>query len=181
MLHHHHTPEYLARGSFVGLFIAFTPTVGFQIVMVLAVWAAVRALRPAWTFSPTLAVAWTFTSNVVTVPPIYYAFYVTGRLALGRWSEARGFDAFVAQFENAMGSGGGWLTAMWRDLIGLFDVFGTPMIVGCVPWAILFGVIGYVWTARFVTRRRGVRAARRLAAQMTLQAPKSDDPTSRRP
>ena len=41
-------------------------------------------------------------TNVVTMVPIYYVFYVTGQLMLGHWSDMWGYHTFVGEFQAAL-------------------------------------------------------------------------------
>ncbi len=65
------TPEYTARGVFVGLLVAMTPTVGIQMAIVAVIWAVVRMVRPAWDFNVVVGMLWTWVTNVFTPPPLY--------------------------------------------------------------------------------------------------------------
>ena len=40
-----HPPEYTARGVFVGVLIALTPTVGVQMMIIPVIWLPLRAMR----------------------------------------------------------------------------------------------------------------------------------------
>lgn len=59
-----HAPEYTARGTAVGLAVAFTPTVGVQMPAVFLLWMLIRCLRPSWEFNLVVAVAWTWLTNI---------------------------------------------------------------------------------------------------------------------
>ncbi|MDS4071718.1 MAG: DUF2062 domain-containing protein, partial [Defluviicoccus sp.] len=78
-----HSPEFTARGTAIGLFWAFTPLVGIQMHLVFLTWLCMRPTR--WRFNLLVGVAWTWVTNVLTMWPCYYVFYVTGRLMLGDW------------------------------------------------------------------------------------------------
>jgi uncharacterized protein len=147
-------PAHTARGVLVGLLCAMTPLVGVQMAMVAGVWAVQRVVAPEWRFSVVIAMAWTWITNVFTLPPIYYVFLVTGRLMLGRWEESLGFGDFADKLEEILSLGGGGFTAAWEITLAMVELWGLPMFLGCVPWAILCGWIGYRWSLRFVTRRR---------------------------
>ena len=41
-----HPPEYTARGVFIGLLVAMTPTVGVQMPICLVTWLVLRIARP---------------------------------------------------------------------------------------------------------------------------------------
>ena len=60
-------PEYTARDVGVGLFVAFTPTVGFQIPIVFALWATAKIVNKNLAFNPVLALAWTVFTSVFTI------------------------------------------------------------------------------------------------------------------
>jgi uncharacterized protein (DUF2062 family) len=147
-------PHHTARGVLVGIVCAMTPLVGIQMAMVAAVWGVQRVVAPDWRFNVVVAMGWTWITNVFTLPPIYYIFLVTGRLMLGRWEESLGFSAFAEKLEEILSLGGGGLTAAWEITVAMVELWGLPMFLGCLPWAVVCGWIGYVWSLRFVTRRR---------------------------
>lgn len=66
----------LARGVAVGLFVALTPTFGFQTALMLAACVAARASFPA-----AFIVSWV--SNPLTVAPLYFAFNAVGDAVFG--------------------------------------------------------------------------------------------------
>lgn len=156
-----HGPEHTARGTLVGLVWAFTPTVGIQMVLVLATWVVTRRLF-GWDFNVFVAMAWTWVTNVVTLVPVYYVLFLTGQLMMGHWDDLAGYGKFVELWQGSFQAGGmlDWMavyfTAVVRD-------WGLPMLVGSVPWALATGGIGYVWSLRFVIRHRAARERRRRA------------------
>ncbi len=178
-----HPPEHTARGVMVGLVWGFTPTVGIQMPLVFVTWLVTRRLIK-WDFSVIIAMAWTWITNVVTIGPIYYAFYLTGQVMLGRGGEATGYSAFRELWDGAFRSAGGvdaddtfhsgfdWFWTYFTEVIG---DWGLAMAVGSVPWAVLIGWLGYVWSLRFVIRHREARQRRRLArlARLAGGAPRS--------
>ena len=46
-----HPPEYTARGVFIGVLVALTPTVGIQMAIVGVLWIALRALHSRFDFN----------------------------------------------------------------------------------------------------------------------------------
>jgi uncharacterized protein (DUF2062 family) len=157
-----HPPEYTARGTAVGLAIAFTPTVGIQIPAVFLLWVLARYLRPTWEFNLLVAIAWTWLTNVFTMAPVYYVFLVTGRILLGRWDRLRGFEAFSEKLTASLSVDAGFLETLWVYMRNLFEQFGLPMWVGSIPWAALFAWIGYRWSLRLVIRIRTRRMQRQI-------------------
>lgn len=67
----------VALGAALGMFVAFTPTIGFQTIIVLALASMLRANKLVG-----LPLVWI--SNPLTIPPIFYAAYSLGRVIL-RW------------------------------------------------------------------------------------------------
>ncbi|MBF0370060.1 MAG: DUF2062 domain-containing protein [Magnetococcales bacterium] len=177
MLRGQHPPEYTARGTGVGLFLSLTPTVGFQIPMVLGIWMLTKRWIHRWDFNPAVACAWTLISNVVTLPPLYYLFTVTGRMIMGRWEKLRGFETFSQRLEKTTETGQQGLDALWAQLVGLMETFGWPMLVGSLPWAIVGGGVGYWLTLRFLERHRSRMDNKRVQLAIgNLIAPSKPDP-----
>lgn len=97
VLHADDPPERIALGIAIGTFVAFTPTVGIQMAIVLLLTWLFRANKAV-----SLPIVWI--SNPLTVVPIYWACYHVGRFLLnapytsaGWWSDlgrppASGFE-----------------------------------------------------------------------------------------
>ena len=120
-----------------------------------------RAVYPRWEFSLLSGLAWTWVTNIVTVPPIYYTFYVTGRLMLGHGGPLQGYDSFRTTLAETLSRDADWLEALWTYSTGLFESFGVPMFVGCIPWALIGSWVAYRWSLRFIVRLRHSRDRRR--------------------
>ncbi len=144
--------EYTARGVFIGLLVALTPTVGLQMVIVAGVWAIVRVLRPSWDFNVVIGMIWTWLTNVFTAPPIYYAFLVTGEGMLGRWGETGGYAIFQERLVKLLQTDVTFLESLLVYVVGIFEAWGMPMMIGCVPWAIGGAFLGYWWSLRLIYR-----------------------------
>jgi len=155
-----HPPEYTARGVFIGMLVALTPTVGIQMAIVGVLWIGLRALHSRFDFNLIVALAWTWVTNAVTAPFVYYAYIVTGRVMLGRWDELRGYATFADRFHQSLPVDAGAFHTVWIYIVNLFEVFGIPLFVGCVPWTILGAWLGYRWSLK-LTRIYQVRRARR--------------------
>ncbi len=156
-------PEYTARGVFVGVAWGMTPTVGFQIVIVLAHWAIVRTIMPRWDFNVIVAIAWVWLSNVFTMVPLYYGFLVTGRVLMGHDEALPGYQTFADEMMEAVVVEADGLTGFWLQTVNLFDLYGVPMLIGCVPWALVGGGVGYIWTVAYLRRQQRLAAAKRRA------------------
>ena len=70
------TPESIARGGAVGMFIALTPTVGVQSLLVTACAVPLRGNLPV-----ALVMCWI--TNPITLIPFYFSYYWLGALLLG--------------------------------------------------------------------------------------------------
>lgn len=163
-----HPPEFTARGAMVGLAVAFTPLVGVQMPIVFAIWLMVRYCTPRYDFNLVVGLAWTWISNVVTLPPIYYVFLVTGQLILGHWDEVGGFGAFSEALAASSTEASTFLESLWAGTKALFEAFGVPMFVGCVPWIFVMGWVGYKASYSVILNvraRRRARAERRAAVR----------------
>lgn len=154
-----HSPEHTARGVMMGLIVACLPVPAGQMAIAFAVWVIARRLFN-WDFSVIQGVAWTWATNIFTSPPIYYGFFVTGQILLGRWDDVGGYDSFIETLATAM-SGKGDVLETLRAIgrVAVLD-WGLAMWAGAVPWAILFAWLGYRLALRFVIAYRLARTRR---------------------
>ncbi|MBT6093486.1 MAG: DUF2062 domain-containing protein [Rhodospirillaceae bacterium] len=157
-----HDPEFTARGVLVGVAFGLTPTVGIQIPIVLAIWTLVKALMPKWNFNLIVALAWVWLSNVFTLVPLYFAFLITGRIMMGHSESLPGYEDFSNELMAALAVEASGISGFWQQTLNLFDLYGVPMLIGCAPWAVIGGWLGYVWTAAYLRRRQRIAAAKRL-------------------
>lgn len=156
----HHPAEFAARGTALGVALAFTPTIGLHIIIVSALWAA-TARSERWHFSLILGLAWTWVSNPLTALPIYYLLYVTGQLLMGHFGDASGYQDFINLWTNlTAGDHTLWQNAQLMAKIMLED-WGLAMCLGAVPWAIITGGIGYWLSLKFIRAYRHEKAMRR--------------------
>ena len=151
-----HAPEYTARGVFVGIAFGLTPTVGIQIGIVMVLWSIVRSMLPRWDFNLIVALAWVWLSNVFTMVPLYFGFLVTGRMMMGHSESLPSYETFAKELTSTFEVEADGLTGFWQQTVNLFDLFGTPMLVGCIPWALIGGWVGYIWTAKSLRRHRSL-------------------------
>lgn len=158
-----HPPEYTARGVAVGLAWAFTPTVGIQMYLCLMTWLACKPFK-RFDFNLLVACAWTWTTNVFTLLPCYYGFYVTGQIMLGRWDDLAGWHAFVGTWRDiVLANEDGVWASLVRYIAQVAKQEWEPLVLGSLPWAAGLSWLGYVWTLKFLRHRHEV--ARRRAQQ----------------
>ena len=153
-----HAPEHTARGVMIGVAWAMTPTVGVQMPLVFANWIAARKLFN-WDFNLVNALAWTWLSNIFTLPPLYYLFFISGQFMLGRFDDLAGYEVFLKLIDGWQNvSLGNWeATSSW--FLATIKGPGAAMIVGCIPWAALSGWLAYIWSLAFVRTYRDRKAA----------------------
>ncbi len=148
-----HTPEYTARGVMVGTGIAMTPVVGIQMGIVFIVWLCARGLF-GWRFSLIHGLIWTWISNVFTLLPLYYLFFVTGQVMFGRFEDLTGSAHFIEIWTRTFTADAGFAETLetWLRLLAID--WGLSMLVGSIPWAILSGWLAYIWSLALIRHRR---------------------------
>ena len=133
----------------LGVAWAMTPTVGIQMPIVLASWIIARKLFN-WDFSLVNGLAWTWLSNVFTLLPLYYVFFLTGQLLLGRFDDLTGYDRFLVLMNGVQNIS----LSDWTSLLDWFSTilkgWGVSMLIGSIPWALVSGWIAYIWSLAFV-------------------------------
>jgi len=143
VLHADDPPHRLALGVAIGLFIAFTPTIGFQSALVVAL---------AWAFGANklvgLPLVWI--SNPATFVPIYYPCYRLGRWVLGgepvSWKWWKELAYAPESYLDAT-------RFYWKRLMEVIE----PLTVGCLLVAIPIAGFGYVFTYQAIAKYREMR------------------------
>ncbi len=129
------TPEEVAKGFALGIFIGMTPTFGVQMPL---------AFFFAWLLreNKLAAIIGVWITNPLTAPFIYASQYEFGRLLLGmeRLSLPQAYSLET-------------LTSMSWDIL-------LPLSAGSLIFAILFGSISYAVTLRFIPELKAIRVPR---------------------
>lgn len=128
------TPDAIARGVALGIFIGFTPFFGFHILIAVALAFLLRQNKIA-------AFAGVWITNPLTAPFIYGLEYEVGRMLLGQ--PVFGF----ANFRHGMG----WEMAMQ---------IGTPLFLGSLVLGVPAALISYALTIRLIPGLRQYRIQR---------------------
>ncbi len=163
-----HSPEHAARGVAVGMFWALTPLVGVQMYLCFMTWLLIKPAKNLH-FSLVISCAWTWITNVFTMLPIYYVFYATGQIILGRWDNITGYETFLNSWDHAFADDVGlWQASI--DLLGLLArEIGISMALGCLPFAIFGAWISYNLSLKYIRRRRR-KVREKRAMQKAAQA-----------
>ena len=148
-----HSSEYSARGVAVGMFWALTPLIGIQMYLCLMTWLLAKQTKDL-RFSLVIACAWTWVSNVFTMLPIYYVFYITGQIMIGNWNNISGYETFIASFEFVFSKHVGFWDSALELMALLAREVGVAMGVGCLPYAIIGGWLSYVISLKYIQGRR---------------------------
>jgi len=146
-----HSPEYTARGIGIALFWAFTPLIPIQMYLLGLTWLMVRRI-PWLDFNLLVALAWIWVTNAFTMIPIYFLFYLTGQLMLGRWDDLVGYGHFASQWQAVLNSSSGFVESVQAITGMIVREQGAALAVGCLPFAVGSGWLGYVLSLRFMRR-----------------------------
>jgi hypothetical protein len=139
------TPHRIALGVAVGMFVAWTPTIPFQMVLTVAISALLRANK-------FVGLPFVWVTNPLTLIPIYGPNYLLGCWLLpggNRWS------AFVDSMIDATNfSQGFWVTlqSWWTATLG----FLLPLWVGSLIIGSFVGLASYLLTYWGVIRFRRI-------------------------
>ena len=176
VLHADDTPHRIAVGAAVGIFVGLTPTVGFQMVIAVAIAAALRANK-------IVCIPMVWITNPVTLGPIYLACFKLGNALVGSSSPSRGHDAVAhIQTLDAGTRAAGlsrWLEIdFWKELLLTATRVGVELWVGCLFVASVAALITYFasrWGVAAYRERRQTRLAernrRRAARRFTKGIP----------
>jgi uncharacterized protein (DUF2062 family) len=159
ILHADDTPHRIALGLAIGMFVALTPTIGLQMVIALAVAAALRANKAAC-----IPVVWI--TNPFTAVPIYSFCWLLGAKALSTNGEANlqavieriGTVAALPTWSRLLDWG------FWSGVITLLVDLGTELWLGCCLAGVVSGGLVYGlsrWGIATYRRRRAERKMRR--------------------
>lgn len=134
------TPHSVALGTAIGMFVGMTPTVGIQMIIVLA---AAFLLRPFFKFNKIAAVLTVYVTNPLTIVPIYWFNYKVGTFFIPSSVKYNDFVAIV-RFDSHDN---------WSErALSLITELGAPLLAGCLLVAIVSSLATYP-TMRWLLRR----------------------------
>jgi uncharacterized protein len=119
------TPDEIAKGFALGVFIAMTPTIGFQMIIAVFIAFLLRENKIA-------AALGVWVSNPITAPFIYAFQYETGRIILGM-ERARLPREFTLEAISNLG---------WEVLL--------PLCLGSLIFGFLCAALSYALVLRFI-------------------------------
>ena len=174
ILHADDTPHRIALGVAVATFVAFTPTIGVQMVLAVAIAAALRANKA-------VCIPFVWITNPLTAVPIYSSCWL-----LGAWlvNGKGGADtAAVVDRLAAVASVPIWSHLLewsfWSSVFALLVDLGTELWLGCCIVGLAGGGILYVFTRWGVTAYRRRRAERKMRRDARRHRPLLEHPQAR--
>ncbi len=131
VLHVDDTPHRIALGVAIGIFITWTPTIGLQMALTVALAALLRGNK-------VVGVPFVWISNPLTLVPIYGPNYWLGTKILGGEYD---FDRF-SRFAAAATAGGNWFERLGTAWDATWTIFW-PLWVGSAIVGLVLAVITY--------------------------------------
>ncbi len=129
------TPRRIAWGVFIGTVVAWTPTIGLQIVIYVTLATMLRANKVS-------GIPILFISNPVTAVPLYWFCWRVGTVALGSDADASSFNVLQERLAGAEANAAEtsllaemWSADFWRDVgqvlmdLGL-EIWAGSLLVG---------------------------------------------------
>ncbi len=171
ILHADDTPHRLALGIAVGFFIAWTPTIGFQMALVVLAASLLKANRLAG-----IPIVWI--SNPFTLLPIYYPNYRVGRFLLGLFGTRP--ELTMEQMKKLLSgltdrnllaehlSDPDRWKNLWQLCVELLNL-SIDLWVGSIVVGLLLGAVSYVVSYRFIVWYRANHPLRRLRHAMHIR------------
>ena len=144
------TPHRIAWGVFLGCIVLFTPTIGFQIVLYVALATILRANKVS-------GVPILFVSNPITAIPLYYSVWRVGYHLLHGWATpAKEAERQLIQRLHAGqdAAAAGWQALLdlqfWKAVARVLIELGDELWVGALALGLIFGMPLYFLTLRAV-------------------------------
>ena len=150
ILHTDDTPSRIARGVAIGVFIAWLPLIGLQMLLVLGLSIIFRANKVVG-----LPIVWI--SNPFTLGPIYYPSYLLGSAMLrSQPVNMASLESRFAEFSSLS-----WSLRLRECVDLLFGDIFYPTFIGSLVVGAVMAVGSYFLTVRAVKRHRQRKIARR--------------------
>jgi len=170
VLHADDTPHRIALGVAVGLFVAWTPTIGAQMALAVALATMVRANK-------LVPVPLVWLTNPFTMVPVYYANWLVGRALLPTSEQLSVHEVYTRLTTVAQHSQGLFHLftnllniSFWKTLLSMFLELGVQLWIGSLAVGAVLGAIGYVAVYQGVVAYRSRRRRRRERRMATAAA-----------
>jgi hypothetical protein len=149
VLHVKDTPHRIALGAALGMFVAWTPTMGFQMLLVVVLAMIFRANK-------VVGLPFVWISNPVTAGPIYGLAFLLGKVMLGG-------NYHSPDFGPALAAQGAWwgermangILAWWKVTMEVFlPLWLGGAVLGIIAGAATYFLIRYAVVTYQAHRRR---------------------------
>jgi uncharacterized protein len=148
ILHVEDTPHRIALGAASGIFVAWTPTFGFQTIFGIALAAILRANKAV-----VIPMAWV--TNPLTNPPIYGFSYLVGHFLLtGNWSVDPKIKTQLLDLMKETTRLDIWNASFWSRLADVTIKIGLELWVGSCVVGLAVALITYPLIYKAVIRYR---------------------------
>lgn len=153
IIHVDDSPNRIALGAAIGLFISWTPAVGLHTLLVLAVTSLTKANK-------FVAIAFSLVFNFITAPLILYTNYVLGGIILNRFRDGPPLsqEQVTALFKDLFTSGSiitnFYHTEFWQKLVTLLINIGPELWIGGFLIGSIVAIAGYLACYNFVNWQR---------------------------
>lgn len=154
------TPQRIAFGVFLGCIVAFTPTIGLQIVLYVAIATLLRANKVS-------GIPILFISNPVTAVPLYWFCWWVGAWVMhgGAPQNLMDRDDLAENLGQGAAASSDWTNQIftgefWKGLGSTLAAMGAELWVGSLILGVLAGMLAYpltVVSVRVYRRARGPR------------------------
>lgn len=131
------SPRAIAGGFTLGTFIAFTPTIGFQIPLVIFIATILNLNRPA-------AVLSVWITNAATMAPIYAFNYWVGSLFLPGPPVSEVYDTFVKVAKELVKIDIWKLREQFSTMVALTSEIIVPLTIGSIIVGLAAAVLTYL-------------------------------------
>jgi hypothetical protein len=159
LLHLDESVHRIALGAAIGVFVAFTPTIGVQMLLIFFLTSLFRANAAAG-----VPMAWL--TNPATIPPVFYWNYRVGCLLLGEP------DSAVEEFRKAVSDFAQRDLTWWAMVKEWWDLVMSvawPLWVGSVAVSLVLAALTYGLMYYLITVYRRAHQ-RHLAARAAAEA-----------
>ena len=149
------SPEAIAGGFSLGLFLALTPTIGLQVILAVFMATIFKVSRPAALISVMI-------TNPVTVPPIFTFNYWIGSIFFDGPSVGEVYRHFI-KIAAEMAKLNFWeVGAQLKAFAATGQDMLLPLLCGSMVVATIAGLLSYVLLARFLWVLKLRRQRKRL-------------------
>ncbi|MDH5560218.1 MAG: DUF2062 domain-containing protein [Deltaproteobacteria bacterium] len=153
--------EEAALGTFVGIFVGLTPTVGIQMWIVFMIWVILKYILKI-KFDLIIGTALVWISNPFTMFFMYYGFLLTGYaffniIGLGEHVVTyANFKLSLLQIVNDPTYG--QLDIIYKSFEYLIIDLGFPMVLGSLFYATPFAFLSYIVVKKYLIKYRTAQA-----------------------